>query len=77
MPVPDRPVSEMTKRTGNEPYACQSSVRKDGYWVKEREYKPDGRYDYVDRYIEDVTTKTCQQFELRKIDLRCANCPKE
>jgi hypothetical protein len=73
MPVPDRPVSEMTKRTGREPYGCANKERKPGYWVKERSYLPDGRFEYVDRYIEDVMTKTCQQFELRKIDLRCAN----
>jgi hypothetical protein len=77
MPVTDHPVSAMTKRTGREPYACQTSVRKDGYYVKERQYMDDGSFEYVDHYIKDVLTTTCQQFDLRKVDPRCATCTKE
>lgn len=73
MPVIDHLVSEMTKRTGKEPYGCSNKQRKDGYWTAARDYLQDGTFCMRLKYIKNTLSKQCN-YDQRRADPRCVTC---
>lgn len=74
MPVIDHPVSDITKRTGSEPYSCSNSKREHGYWTMIRRFNTDGSYSMSSYYIVDNMSKDCKYDH--KNDPRCSGCVK-
>jgi hypothetical protein len=61
MPVEDVAVHPSVKHT-HPPAACHSTpLPKEGYFVLERNYTPDGRYHLEDRFIPHRMSLPCRQ----------------
>jgi hypothetical protein len=73
MPGLEHSVSEMTKRTDNDPYGCKDGKRKDGYWTYQRVYFGDGTYMMMQVYVNDVMSKECR-YDMSLKDKRCSGC---
>ena len=68
----DTPVHPST--VGSERYdACQKAVRKPGYYARDREYLPDGRWHDVLVWVEDRHSQGCR-YDLSLADPKCEGC---
>ena len=75
MPGLDHAVSEMTKRSDDQPYGCANQPRKDGFYATDRVYHPGGTYNLAPVLIEDRMSKECR-YDHSLTDPRCVTCGK-
>lgn len=80
MPVHDHEISPLTQVDESFRYGCHSKhsppVRSPGYWVKQREYKPDGTFIMVDSFIPHNMSVLCR-YDKRSSDINCFDCTNE
>jgi hypothetical protein len=77
MPVHDSPVHALTRVDETHRYGCHSSrapkTRSPGYWVKVREYQPDGTFVYTDEFVLHNMSVLCR-YDMRAGDGKCEGC---
>jgi hypothetical protein len=80
MPVHDHPIHEKTVFGDDFRYGCHSKhcppIKSPGYWVKQREYKPDGKFIMVDSFILHNLSALCR-YDKREGDDGCRECTNE
>lgn len=73
MPVEDHPVHARTKITSNYRYGCHNGLRTSpGYYAEDRQYKTDGTFVRVLRFIENKMSRDCKYDNPR--DQHCEGC---
>ena len=80
MPVHDHEIHPMTQFGEDFRYGCHSKhappVRSPGYWVKQREYEPDGKFIMIDSFVPHNMSVKCR-YDKRAGDAGCDGCKNE
>ncbi len=80
MPVHDHAIHPSVVHGDDYRYGCHSKrnppKKAPGYWVKVRDYNPDGTYEMVDKFILHNMSVKCRFYQ-RKDDLNCRGCEHE
>lgn len=75
MPVLDHPVHDKTRQKAGKKYGCYDKPRTTvGYVAFDRQYKPDGTFVVVQRFIENEMSRPCRSFYLWDNDPMCEGC---
>lgn len=75
MPVEEHEVHESVKHSADKPYGCNNGKpRKEGYWLQTREYRSNGSYIMMNKFIEHRMSSDCRNYYLWYSDPGCANC---
>ncbi len=78
MPVDDIPVHDKVKIGSDFKYGCNNNKpRGSGYWVQSREYRTNGTYVLMDKFVKFQMTTPCRNFYLWDTDTACRGCPRE
>lgn len=74
MPVDDHPVHQKTKVGPNFRYGCNNRIKGVvGYYAEDRQYRPDGTFIKVHRFIENKMSTDCK-YDLYHNDSACTDC---
>ena len=74
MPVLDHEVHVVTKIRADKPYGCHSrKCMSSGYVALDRQYRHDGTFVVVQKFIPHVLSDSCR-YDLSAKDLRCDRC---
>jgi hypothetical protein len=80
MPVLDHAIHPSTQHGDDYRYGCHSKRnpgrKSPGYWVKVREYYPDGMFDMVDQFVLHNMSVKCRYMD-RAADANCRDCTNE
>jgi hypothetical protein len=77
MPVEDHPVHELTRLADDAKYGCHSvQERSTGYYVRVRDYRPDGTYVTINRFVPDRGSRECR-YDFSQTDRRCSECSRQ
>ena len=78
MAVLDHEVHEKVKIGADFKYGCNNDKpRGKGYWVQEREYRSNGTYIMMSKFIPFRMSVPCRNFYLWDTDNACRSCPRE
>ena len=74
MPVLDHEVHVVTKIRADKPYGCHSRKgMSSGYVALDRQYRHDGTFVVVQKFITHAMSETCR-YDLAEKDPRCNDC---
>ena len=74
MPVLDHEVHVVTKIRADKPYGCHSRKgMSSGYVALDRQYRHDGTFVVVQKFISHAMSETCR-YDLAEKDPRCNDC---
>ena len=77
MPVLDHDVHEKTRLKAGFKYGCYDGKSvKSGYIAPDRQYRPDGTYVVIQKFIEHRMSEKCRNFYLWDTDKFCEGCDK-
>jgi len=75
MPVLDHEVNEKTRIKAGFKYGCYDrKILKNGYIAFDRQYRPDGTFVIVQKFIENKMSDKCRNFYLWDKDKFCEGC---
>lgn len=75
MPVEDHDVHPMTRIKAGWKYGCYDKPRTQvGYYAPDRQYRPDGTYVVIQRFIKNEMSEKCRNFYLWDKDPACEGC---
>ena len=77
MPVEEHEVHESVRHSADKLYGCNSNKRlQNGYWLQEREYRQNGTYIMMHKFVEHRMSFNCRNYYLWYSDPGCRNCSK-
>ena len=75
MPVEEHEVHESVRHSADKLYGCNSNKRlQNGYWLQEREYRQNGTYIMMHKFIPHKMSVDCRNYYLWYSDPGCRGC---